>query len=82
MKVLEEENGCLKKMYLEEKLKARIVTEIFKKSGEAISKKREGKEGVRRSRRLYTGCLWGFRITEFCCSYEHKLDAEKNEVVN
>jgi putative transposase len=37
MKELEEENRRLKKMYLEEKLKAEIVAETFEKSGEAIS---------------------------------------------
>ena len=36
-KELEEENRRLKKMYLEEKLKAEIVAEALKKSGEAIS---------------------------------------------
>jgi putative transposase len=37
MKALEEENRRLKKMYLEEKLKAEIVAEALEKSGEAIS---------------------------------------------
>jgi putative transposase len=36
MKELEEENRRLKKMYLEEKLKAEIVSEALEKSGEAI----------------------------------------------
>lgn len=39
MKELEDENRRLKKMYLEEKLKAEIVAEALEKSGEAISKK-------------------------------------------
>ena len=37
MKELEEENRRLKKMYLEEKLKAEIVAEALEKNGEAIS---------------------------------------------
>jgi putative transposase len=37
MKELEEENRRLKKMYLEEKLKAEIVARPSKKSGEATS---------------------------------------------
>ena len=37
MKALKEENRRLKKMYLEEKLKAEIVAEALEKSGEAIS---------------------------------------------
>jgi putative transposase len=37
MKELEEENRRLRKMYLDEKLKAEIVTEALEKSGEAVS---------------------------------------------
>jgi putative transposase len=42
MKELEEENRRLKKMYLEEKLKAEIVAEALEKSGEAISQTGDG----------------------------------------
>ena len=59
MKELEEEIRRMKKMYLEEKLKAEIVSEAIEKSGEAISQKGDGQEGGRRSRRLHTGCLCG-----------------------
>ncbi len=58
MKELEEENRRLKKMYLEEKLKAEIMWERLEKSGEAISQKGDSQEGGRRARRLHTGCLW------------------------
>jgi putative transposase len=37
MKELKEENRRLKMMYLEEKLKAEIMSEALKKSGEAIT---------------------------------------------
>jgi putative transposase len=37
MKALEEENRRLKKMYLEDKLKAEFVAEALEESGEAIS---------------------------------------------
>ena len=37
MKELEEKNRRLKKMYLEEKLKAEIVSEALEKSGEAVN---------------------------------------------
>ena len=37
MKELEAENARLKKMYIEEKFKAEIVTEALAKSGEAVS---------------------------------------------
>jgi putative transposase len=42
MKELEDENRRLKKMYAEERLKAEIVTVAMAKSGEAISKTRDG----------------------------------------
>jgi putative transposase len=37
MKELEEENGRLKKMYAEERIKAEIVAEALAKSGSAVS---------------------------------------------
>ena len=57
MKELEEENRRLKKMYLEEKLKAEIVSEALEKSGEAISQTGDGQEGGNRSRCLYQNSL-------------------------
>jgi len=42
MKELEEENRRLKKMYMDEKLKAEIVSEALAKNGEAISTARDG----------------------------------------
>ena len=42
MKELEQENQRLRKMYVEEKLKAEIVSEALAKSGEAISPTRDG----------------------------------------
>ena len=57
MKELEDENSRLKKMYLEEKLKAEIVSEALEKSGEAISQTGDGQEGGNRSRCLYQGSL-------------------------
>ena len=57
MKELEEENRRLKKMYLEEKLKAEIVSEALEKSGEAISQKGNGQEGGHGSGCLHSGCL-------------------------
>ena len=59
MKELEEENRRLKKMYLEEKLKAEIVAEALEKSGEAISQKGDGQEGGHRARCVHSGCLRG-----------------------
>ena len=45
MKELEEENRRLKKMYLEEKIKAEIISEILEKSSKAISAQRDGTVG-------------------------------------
>ena len=50
MKELEEENRRLKKMYAEEKLKAEIVQEALKNSGEAVSTQGDGKMGCNRKR--------------------------------
>ena len=57
MKELEEENRRLKKMYLEEKLKAEIVSEALEKSGEAIPTKGDGHESSQGARHLYSGCV-------------------------
>jgi len=54
MKELEEENRRLKKMYLEEKLKAEIVSEALEKSGEAISQKGDGQEGGQGAKHVYS----------------------------
>jgi putative transposase len=54
MKELEEENRRLKKMYLEEKLKAEIVSEALeKKSGEAIPTQGDGHESNQRAWHLH-----------------------------
>ena len=45
MKELEAENARLKKMYIQEKLKAEILDEAIKKSGEAISQMWDGPTG-------------------------------------
>ena len=57
MKELEEENQRLKKMYLEEKLKAEIVSEALGKSGEAIPTQGDGHQSSQGARHLYSGCV-------------------------
>jgi putative transposase len=42
MKELEDENRRLKKMYLEEKLKAEIATSTSQKNSSAVSQTRDG----------------------------------------
>jgi len=59
MKELEEENLRLKKMYLEENLKAEIVAFALEKSGEAISQRGDGREVGHGSGCLHSGCLPG-----------------------
>lgn len=57
VKQLEDENRRLKKMYAEERLKAEIVTDALKKSGEAIAQKRDGQEVCFRARNTHQNCL-------------------------
>lgn len=59
VKALEDENRRLKKMYLEEKLKAEIVAEALEKSGEAISQARDGPKSSDRARRVHSGGMPG-----------------------
>jgi putative transposase len=59
MKELEEENWRLKKMYLEEKLKANIESEALEKSGEVISTQGDGRESSQGARHLHSGGVPG-----------------------
>ena len=59
MKELEEENRRLKKMYLEEKLKAEIVSEALEKSGEAIPTQGDGHQSSQGARHLHPSGLPG-----------------------
>ena len=60
-----EENRRLKKMYLEEKLKAEIVSEALEKSSEAIPTQGDGHQSSQGARHLYPGRvpgLWDQRV--------------------
>jgi putative transposase len=59
MKELEEENRPLKKMFLEEKLKAEIVSDALEKNGEAIPTHRDGRQSSQGARHLYSCGLPG-----------------------
>ena len=61
MKELEAENARLRKMYVEEKLKAEIVTEALEKSGEAVSPPRDGPTCSAVSRHIDPDGLRGVR---------------------
>ena len=56
--VMSNMNKSLKKMYLEEKLKAEIVSEELEKSGGSISQEGDGQEGGHRARRMHSGRLY------------------------
>lgn len=72
LKELEAENARLKKMYIEEKLKAEIVTEALAKSGKAVQDK-----GI--SIRL---ACQAFAVSETCYRYEAKHNAENEQIAN
>jgi len=57
MKELEDENRRLKKMYLEEKLKAEKPTSTSQKSSPAVSQARDGQRGCASAWACHTGCL-------------------------
>lgn len=59
MKELEAENARLRKMYVEEKLKAEIVTEELEKSGEALSPPRDSPTCRARTLRIDSNGLRG-----------------------
>ena len=59
MKELEEENRRLRKMIVDERLKAEIVQEALSKSGEAISPLRDGQTSRSRERCLHQDGMSG-----------------------
>ena len=71
MKELEEENRRLKKMYLEEKLKAEIMAEALEKKALRPSRRGEmSKKAVtERGACIRVACA-AFRISESCYRYE------------
>ena len=82
MKELEEENRRLKKMYLEEKLKAEIVSEAFEKVVRPSRRREMAKKAVKERNTCVRVVCKAFRISESCYRYERKLDAENDEVAN
>ena len=53
-----------------------------KKSGEDISQKGDGQEGIRGKKRCIRVVCVAFGINESCYRYERKPDAENDEVAN
>ncbi len=71
MKKLEGENHRLKKMYLEEKLKAEIVSEALEKNVVRPSRRREmAKKAVTDRGGCIRVACQAFRISESCYRYE------------
>ncbi len=83
MKELEAENARLKKMYIEEKLKAEIVTEALAKKWWAQSHRREMTQRAVRDKAIpiRLACE-AFRVRESCYRYEAKSNAENELIAN
>ncbi|WP_150613664.1 IS3 family transposase [Pandoraea terrigena] len=83
MKELEAENARLRKMYIEEKLKAEIASEAFAKKVLKPSRRREMAKQVVQQRRvsIRVACAV-FGISESCYRYAAKLNTENEEIAD
>ncbi|QCS63658.1 IS3 family transposase [Achromobacter denitrificans] len=83
MKELEAENARLRKMYVEEKLKAEIVTEALGKKVVRPSRRREMAQRAVQDRgvSIRMACE-AFRVSQTCYRYVTKADAENEEIAN
>ncbi|QVQ24724.1 IS3 family transposase [Achromobacter deleyi] len=83
MKELEAENARLRKMYVEEKLKAEIVTEALGKKVVRPSRRREMAQRAVQDRgvSIRMACE-AFSISQTCYRYVAKADAENEEIAN
>ncbi|WP_122883346.1 IS3 family transposase [Burkholderia pseudomallei] len=83
MKELEAENARLRKMYIEEKLKAEIASEAPAKKVLKPSRRREMAKRVVQQRRvsIRVACAV-FGISESCYRYEAKLNTENEEIAD
>ena len=82
MKELEAENARLRRMYVEEKLKAEIVREVLEKSGDAVSLPRDGPTCRARPRRFVSDGSRGVQHQPDYYRYVAKTDGENEEVAN
>jgi putative transposase len=82
IKVLEEKNCSLKKMYLGEKLNLEIMSRALEKMVRTpLRREMAKKEVADRGICMRVTCV-AFRISNSCCRYVRKLDAEIAEVAN
>ncbi|MBK7656944.1 MAG: IS3 family transposase [Betaproteobacteria bacterium] len=82
MKEIEDENRRLKKMYLEEKLKAEIVAEALAKKWRPSRRREMAQRAVQqRSVPIRVACV-AFMVSESCYRYESKHNAENEEIAN
>ncbi|WP_442809227.1 IS3 family transposase [Trinickia soli] len=83
MKELEAENARLRKMYIEEKLKAEIASEAPAKKVLKPSRRREMAKQVVQQRRvsIRVACAV-FGISESCYRYEAKLNTQNEEIAD
>lgn len=82
MTELEAENARLRKMYVEEKLKAEIVTEALEKSAEAVSPPQDALRAVQNRGASIRMACEAFRVSQTCYRYVAKADAENEEISN
>lgn len=83
MKELEAENARLKKMYIEEKLKGKMVTEALAKKVVRFSHRPEmAQRAVWDKTILIRFACEAFRVSEFCYRYEAKNNAENELIAN
>ncbi|WP_152602020.1 IS3 family transposase, partial [Burkholderia paludis] len=83
MKELEAENARLRKMYVEEKIKAEIVAEALAKKGLRPSSRREmARDAVaRRGVSIRLACE-AFGVSQTCYRYERKRNAENEQIAD
>ncbi|MGS0895999.1 IS3 family transposase [Burkholderia stagnalis] len=83
MKELEAENARLRKMYIEEKLKAEIASEAPAKKVLKPSRRREMAKQVVQQRRVSIRVVYAvFGISESCYRYEAKLNTKNEEIAD
>jgi len=69
-------------MYIEEKLKAEIVSEALEKSGETSRCREMARRAVKeRTASIRLACQ-AFRVSQTCYRYAGKTDAENEEIAN
>jgi len=77
MKDLEEENRCLKKMHVEERLKDEVLQDAFKKVVKPSRRKEMAKKAVEKRQMSIRLACEAFVISETCYRYQAKLSGPR-----